>query len=153
MLQRRSDTAGFAVCIELGMSSDTLAAVGRFLVEYGLFGVLVTLPPALLLTLGLKIKNRWTLFCGGGLFLGLGCAIFGITLVGITTGEVLALSRSVLMVGQTGHPVFFWVSTATFLALSLAFVGFGLFLLCRVCLPYNTRPTLSGQSQARCFRS
>ena len=136
------------MCVELkGMSSVTLAALGRFLVEYGLLGVLVTMPPALLLTLGLKIKNRWTLLCNGGLFLALGCAVFGITLEGITAGEVLALSRSVLMVPQDGHPVFFWVSTAAFLALSLTFAGFGLFLLGRVFFGFNT-PASSDRPKA-----
>lgn len=74
------------------MSSVILETVGRFLVEYGLLGVLVTMLPAMLLTLGLRMKRRWMLFPIGGLFLSLGCAL-GLTLEGISTGEVLALSR------------------------------------------------------------
>ena len=120
------------------MSSLTLESVGRFLVEYGLLGVLVTMPPALVLTLGLKVKNRWTLFAGGGLFLALGCVILGITFEGIATGEVLALSRAELMVNQAVHPVFFWVSTGAFLVMSLAIAGFGILLLVRACSPFNT---------------
>lgn len=119
------------------MSGVTLATVGRFLVEYGLLGILITMPPALLLTLGLRMKSRWTLFPSGGLFLSSGGAIFGLTLEGISTGEVLALSRSTLTVAQAGHPVFFWVSTAVFLLGSLAIVGLGLFLLGRACFPLN----------------
>lgn len=129
------------------MSSLTLEAVGRFLVEYGLLGVLVTMPPALVLILGLKIKNRWTLFASGTLFFSLGCAILGITFEGIAAGEVLALSRSDLMVNQAGHPVFFWVSTSAFLAISLAIVAFGIFLLGRACSPFNT-PANSDRPEA-----
>jgi len=92
----------------------------------------------MVLILGLKMKNRWTLFACGGLFLALGCAILGITFEGITAGEVLALSRSDLMVDQAVHPVFFWVSTAAFLFMSLAIAGFGILLLGRACLPFNT---------------
>ena len=66
------------------------------------------MPPALFLVLGLKKKNHWAFLFGAGLFLALGCAILGITLEGIVTGEVLALSRSTLMVKQVSHPVFFW---------------------------------------------
>lgn len=120
------------------MSNVTLAAMGRFLVEYGLLGVLVTMPPAMLLILGLKKMNRLALLFSGGLFFALGCSILGITLEGITTGEVLALSRLTLMVTHTGTPVFFWISTAAFLAISVAIVGLGLFLLIGACLPFNT---------------
>jgi len=119
------------------MSGATLAAVGRFLVEYGLLGVLVTMPPAMLLTLGFRMKSRWTLFPSGCLFLSVGCAILGLTLEGVSTGEVLALSRSTLTVAQAGHPVFFWVSTTAFLFGSLAIAGLGLFLLGRACFPLN----------------
>lgn len=120
------------------MPSVILETVGRFLVEYGLLGVLVTMPPAMLLTLGFRMKRRWTLFPSGGLFLSVGCAILGLTLEGISTGEVLALSRSTLTVAQAGHPVFFWVSTVAFLFGSLAIAGLGLFLLGRACFPLNT---------------
>ena len=105
-----------------------------FLVEYGLRGVLLTIPAALFMVLGLKKKNHWAFLFGAGLFLALGCAILEITLEGIVTGEVFALSRSTLMVKQISHPVFFWISTWAFLAGSLAMADFGLFLLVRSCL-------------------
>ena len=89
----------------------TLVGMAEFLVEYGLRGVLLTIPPALFLILGLKKKNYWAFLFGAGLFLALGCAILGITLEGIVAGEVFAVSRLTLMVKQISHPVFFWIST------------------------------------------
>jgi len=120
------------------MSASTFATVGRFLVEYGLLGILVTMPPALFLLLGLKAKNRLAIFFGGGLFLALGCALLGITIEGISTGEVFALSRSVLMVNLASNPIFFWVSTAVFLVISVAIAVFGIFLVLGAFMPFKT---------------
>ncbi|MGE0497522.1 MAG: hypothetical protein AB7I35_08145 [Ramlibacter sp.] len=123
---------------ENGMSIFTLASMGRLLIEYGLLGVLVTMPPALFLILGLKSKGRLALLSGGGFFLALGCLGLGIALEGIGADEVLAFSRSTLMVAHTANPVFFWVSAVGFLALSSAMAGLGFFLLKRACFPLNT---------------
>ena len=121
------------------MSNINLASVSGFLIEYGLLGLLWTMPPAMFLALGLKKKNRWVLFFGGGLFFFLGCVIFGITLEGLTTGEVFSLSRSTLMVASSDKPVFFWVSAAAFLGGSFFIAGFGVLLLVRACFPLNTK--------------
>lgn len=98
----------------------TIAAVGNILIEYGLLSVIITTPLALFIVLGLKKKNRWALFASGGLFFSLGSAVLGITLNGITTGSVFALSRSALMVAQAENPAFFWFSTLAFVAISFA---------------------------------
>ena len=136
---RQNNPQKIAGYVELkSMSASTLATVGRFLVEYGLLGILVTMPPALFLLLGLKAQNRLAIFFGGGLFLALGCAILGITIEGISTGEGLALSRSVLMVNLASQPIFFWVSTAAFLIISLAIAAFGILLVVGAFMPFKS---------------
>lgn len=109
--------------------------MAALLIEYGLLGLLMTMPPALLLGLGLRSKNRITLAFAGALFLSLGVTGLGISLDGIDSGSGLALSRTVLMVERAEWPVFFWVSAVAFVCMSVAILLFGF-----VCLWSAWRP-------------
>jgi hypothetical protein len=108
-----------------------LSIVSALLVEYGLVGLLVSMPPALLLALGFRKKNRATTAFGGLCFLSLAALAMGLTLGGIGTGSGLALSHSTLMVERTENPVFFWVSTAAFGMISIALLALGCYCLWR----------------------
>jgi len=119
------------------MNSWTIQAVAIFLTEKGMLGMLVTMPPALLMTLGLKSKGRWTAFFAGGLFLSMACFIAGTSLEGIETGVGLALSKSTLMVHAADEPTFFWASTAAFLAIAVALFLLGCFVFWRGFRPVN----------------
>jgi hypothetical protein len=75
--------------------------------RYGLLGILITLAPALLLVLGFKTKGRVTWFFAAGVFLSFAVFILGLTVQGLFTGEVFALSRSSLMVLRSEDRAFF----------------------------------------------
>lgn len=111
------------------MSDLRIASVAALLVEYGLLGLLMTMPPALLFGLGFRSKKRITLAFTGALFLALGVVVFGITLHGIDSGSGLALSRGTLMVELAERPTLFWVSTVAFVGISVAIVAAGVFCL------------------------
>lgn len=113
------------------MTSWTLQSVALLLIEYGLLGVLLTMPPALLLALGLKKMGRWTAIFFGGFLISLACAVAGVSLEGVDTGVGLALSKSTLEVRVSDDPKFFWVSTVAFLAMSVFLFLFGCFVFWR----------------------
>ena len=117
------------------MSALSFASVAALLIQYGLLGVLVTLPPALLFGLGFRMKNRTTIAFTGALFFSLGVAVLGITLEGIESGSGLALSRTTLMVELAERPIFFWVSTVAFACISISIAALGL-----ICLWIAIRP-------------
>jgi hypothetical protein len=117
------------------MSIGTIAGL---LIEHGLLGLLLMMPPAMVLTLGLRKKNRWAFLFGGGTFLALGFTILGITLEGITTGEVFALSRSTLMTTRADGPIFFWIPAAVLFGIAALAIGFGVFLLYRAYFPLHS---------------
>jgi hypothetical protein len=117
------------------MSHLSIASVAAHLIEYGLLGIRMTMPPALLFGLGFRMKNRMTLAFMGALFLSLGVAILGITLDGIDSGSGLALSRNTLMVKRADQPVYFWVSTIAFGCISLFMAVAGVFCCWIACRP------------------
>lgn len=122
----------------------SLQSVASFLTEYGLLGLLITAPPALLLVLGLKKRGCWTHFFGGALMLSLACAVSGISINGLETGTGFALSKSTLMVSEAERPIFFWISTAAFLAGSAFIAFFGILLMWRG-LHVSTTPKKRGK--------
>lgn len=106
-----------------------LSIVSAQLIEYGLFGVLLSMPPALLLTLGLKKRNRAAIGVSGACLVSLSAVGLGIVLEGLITGKGLALTRSTLMVERVEQPIFFWVSTAAFGGGAIAIAGLGFYCL------------------------
>ena len=102
---------------------------GAKLAEIGLLGLLITMPLALLLGLGLKHRGRSTTVAGGGMMFSLGTAILGLTMQGIFDGEVFAFSRSTLTVSKLDQPIFFQVSAFAFLGVSVLLIAFGVYLV------------------------
>lgn len=113
------------------MNPGTLQSVALLLIEYGMLGMLCTMPPALLLVLGLKKKGRWAFLFFGASMLSLACLIGGVTIDGLEAGTGFALSKSTLMVHETERPTFFWISTAAFLLISVFIAFFGIVLMWR----------------------
>jgi len=113
------------------MVSGTLQSIAHALTEYGMLGMLYTMPPALLLILGLKNKGHWAFLFTGAFMLSLACFVSGIALEGLETGSGFALSRSTLMVNEMESPTFFWISTVAFLLISLFIAIFGIVLMWR----------------------
>lgn len=99
------------------------------MIEYGLLGVLMTMPPALVFGLGFRMKNRMTVALFGAVILSLAVVILGITLDGIDSGSGLALSRTTLMVELAERPIFFWVSSVAFGCISVFLAALGFFCL------------------------
>jgi hypothetical protein len=126
------------------MVPGSLQSVASLLTQYGLLGLLITMPPALLLALGLKKKGRWTQLFSGALMLSLACAVGGVSIDGLDTGKGLALSKSTLMVNEGERPIFFWISTAAFLAGSALIAIFGIVLMWRGLRP-ATAPKDDGE--------
>jgi hypothetical protein len=123
------------------MFLGTLQSLSVVMIEYGLLGVLVTMPPALLLVLGLKKKTgRWTQVLGGALFVSMACALAGISIEGVETGRGLALSKSTLMVNKAESPLVFWISIAAFLGGSAFIALCGIFLMWRGLRPATKTP-------------
>lgn len=111
------------------MFSLSLYSISAFLMSHGMLGLLITMPPALLLALGLKKKGRWTLLFSGSLMLSAACAVAGISIEGFETGRGFALSKSTLLVERNDQPIFFWISTFAFLFGSLVIALFGIRLI------------------------
>lgn len=121
------------------MSELSIASVAALLIEYGLLGVLMTMPPALLFGLGFRMKNRMTVAFFGAVILSLAVVILGITLDGLDSGSGLALSRTTLMVELAERPIFFWVSTVAFGCISVFMAALGFFCLWTAMRPRRAR--------------
>lgn len=111
------------------MSDLSIASVAALFIEYGLLGVLITMPPALLFGLGFRMKNRMTVALFGAVILAFALVILGITLDGIDSGSGLAFSRATFMVELAERPFFFWASTVAFGCISVSMAALGLFCL------------------------